>query len=106
MVFSVLQFVWATGCNLWVVLGDTKAAFLRVLVWGWRMAYCQVRLPGWVQGCYNFDESCCKVRVSTAHSVSMHYDVPEVGNPEGGDPCPNAQCSLQQRNRPPDSTWS
>ena len=60
MVFDAVQFARATGRDLWAALSDVRTAVPSVPAWEWRMAYRRVRLPGWVQGCYNFNESRCK----------------------------------------------
>ena len=49
----------------------------------WKRGYARVRLPSWIRGCFNFNESGCRAWVSTVHSYTSMHDVPLVGATQG-----------------------
>ena len=83
MVFDLILLVTADGQVVWGCLSDVKAAFPSVPGFAWGCAYARVHLPSWIRGCFNFNESGCSARVSTAHSYTSLYDVPPIGATQG-----------------------
>ena len=89
MVFDLLLLVKADGQVVWACLSDVKAAFPSVPGFAWNRAYARVRLPAWIRGCFNFNESGCRARVSTAHGYTDRYEVPPVGATQGAADSPS-----------------
>ena len=89
MVFDLILLIKADGQVIWGCLSDVKAAFPSVPGFAWNRAYARVRLPSWIRGCFNFNESGCRARVSTAHGYTSMYDVPPVGATQGAADSPS-----------------
>ena len=89
MVFDLILLVKADSQVIWGCLSDVKAAFPSVPGFAWNRAYACMRLPLWIHSCFNFNESGCRARVSTAHGYTSMYDVPPVGATQGAADSPS-----------------
>ena len=59
LVFDLILLITADGQVVWCCLSNVKAAFSSVLGFAWNCAYARLRLPSWIRGCFNFNESGC-----------------------------------------------
>ena len=83
MVFDLILLIKADGQVIWGCLSNVKAVFPSVPGFAWNHAYARVRLPLWICGCFNFNESGCCAWVSMAHGYTSMYDVPPVSATQG-----------------------